>query len=131
MRHQFYIMLRCCKYKYYFLFLLKILSTHLGCACLFRIDDIEDSSPLRRGQPAAHTIYGTAQTLNSANYMYFRALQRLQDLGACPEIQEIYLEEMCNLHRGQGWELYWRDNNCCPSLNEYILMVHHSELRDT
>jgi geranylgeranyl diphosphate synthase type 3 len=86
------------------------------------IDDIEDTSPFRRGEPAAHTIFGTAQTINSANYMYFLALQELQNLGN-PELTSIYLEELLNLHRGQGMELYWRENLICPSELEYINMV--------
>ncbi|KAK4921227.1 geranylgeranyl diphosphate synthase 1, partial [Elasticomyces elasticus] len=32
------------------------------------VDDVEDSSLLRRGVPVAHNIFGTAQTINSANY---------------------------------------------------------------
>jgi geranylgeranyl diphosphate synthase type 3 len=37
------------------------------------VDDVEDSSLLRRGLPVAHSIFGTAQTINSANYAYFCA----------------------------------------------------------
>jgi len=46
----------------------------------FRIDDIEDGSELRRGQPAAHAIFGIPQTINAANYVYFIALERTLDL---------------------------------------------------
>ena len=35
------------------------------------VDDIEDNSKVRRGHPVAHTIYGIAQTINCANYVYF------------------------------------------------------------
>lgn len=35
------------------------------------VDDIEDNSKVRRGHPVAHTIYGVAQTINCANYVYF------------------------------------------------------------
>src|SRR5271156_856315 len=41
------------------------------------IDDIQDGSHLRRGQPVAHAIYGTPQTINAANYAYFMALERV------------------------------------------------------
>jgi geranylgeranyl diphosphate synthase type 3 len=44
------------------------------------VDDIEDSSKLRRGHPVAHSIYGIAQTINSANYVYFLALGESQSL---------------------------------------------------
>lgn len=48
---------------------------------LFRIDDIEDSSKLRRGVPVAHNIFGIASTINSANYVYFLGLERVLKLG--------------------------------------------------
>jgi len=44
------------------------------------IDDIEDNSKLRRGQPVAHSIFGVAQVINTANYVYFLALSKCQDL---------------------------------------------------
>lgn len=47
----------------------------------YRIDDIEDNSKLRRGIPVAHSIYGVAQTINSANYVYFLALQKITAMG--------------------------------------------------
>ena len=88
------------------------------------IDDIEDSSHLRRGIPVAHNIFGSAQTLNSANYVYFLALQELLKLNN-PKFTLIYSEELCNLHRGQGMDLYWRDTLTCPSEDDYIEMVGH------
>ncbi|PKY08876.1 geranylgeranyl diphosphate synthase [Aspergillus campestris IBT 28561] len=86
------------------------------------IDDVEDDSILRRGVPVAHKIYGTAQTINSANYVYFLALQELQKLNN-PEAINIYVQELLNLHRGQGMDLFWRDTLTCPSEDEYLEMV--------
>lgn len=45
-----------------------------------RMDDVEDNSELRRGSPVAHTIYGVPQTINTANYVYFQAVQELLEL---------------------------------------------------
>lgn len=39
------------------------------------LDDIEDSSKLRRRQPAAHLVYGTPQATNSATFMFIQAIQ--------------------------------------------------------
>ncbi|MCJ1398116.1 geranylgeranyl pyrophosphate synthetase [Xylographa trunciseda] len=86
------------------------------------VDDVEDSSLLRRGVPVAHSIFGTAQTLNSANYVYFCALQELLKLNNPKSIQ-IYADELCNLHRGQGMDLFWRDTLTCPSEEDYLEMV--------
>ncbi|MCJ1483802.1 geranylgeranyl pyrophosphate synthetase [Schaereria dolodes] len=86
------------------------------------VDDVEDSSLLRRGIPVTHSIFGTAQTLNSANYVYFCALQDLLKLNNAKAIQ-IYSEELCNLHRGQGMDLFWRDTLTCPTEDDYLEMV--------
>ncbi|KAG9514407.1 geranylgeranyl diphosphate synthase 1, partial [Aureobasidium melanogenum] len=86
------------------------------------IDDVEDSSVLRRGVPVAHNIFGTAQTINSANYVYFCALRELMKLNN-PQAIEIYNDELLNLHRGQGMDLFWRDSLTCPSEHDYLEMV--------
>lgn len=86
------------------------------------MDDVEDNSLLRRGIPVAHNIFGTAQTINSANYVYFVALQELFKLDNSKVIQ-IYTDELCNLHRGQGMDLFWRDTLTCPTEQEYLEMV--------
>ncbi|KAF8448283.1 geranylgeranyl pyrophosphate synthase [Terfezia claveryi] len=89
------------------------------------IDDVEDGSVLRRGVPVAHKIFGIAQTINSANYVYFLALQELSRLNN-PELITIYTEELLNLHRGQGMDLYWRDLLTAPTEQEYLDMVSNS-----
>ena len=91
-------------------------------ANLRSVDDVEDNSLLRRGIPVAHSIFGTAQTINSANYVYFCALQELVKLRN-PRAIAIYTDELCNLHRGQGMDLFWRDTLTCPNENDYLEMV--------
>ena len=86
------------------------------------VDDVEDFSQLRRGVPVAHSIFGSAQTINSANYVYFAALQELMKLGN-QKVIRIYTDELCNLHRGQGMDLFWRDTLTCPSERDYLEMV--------
>ncbi|KAM0286490.1 hypothetical protein ACHAQH_000916 [Verticillium albo-atrum] len=86
------------------------------------IDDIQDASELRRGHPAAHTIFGVPETINAANYMYFVALQEIQSLGNA-EATRAFCEELLSLHRGQGMDLFWRESRKCPSEAEYFEMV--------
>ncbi|CAH0394222.1 unnamed protein product [Bemisia tabaci] len=86
------------------------------------IDDIQDNSILRRGIPVAHSIYGVASTINAANYVLFIALERVLSLGH-PEATSVYTEQLLKLHRGQGMEIYWRDNYLCPSEEEYRTMT--------
>ncbi|EER24921.1 polyprenyl synthetase, putative [Coccidioides posadasii C735 delta SOWgp] len=86
------------------------------------LDDIEDDSPLRRGRPSTHNIYGTAQTINSATYQYVKATGMATELGN-PSCLRIFIEEMQQLHVGQSYDLYWTHNTLCPSVSEYLKMV--------
>lgn len=86
------------------------------------IDDIQDNSILRRGIPVAHSIYGVASTINAANYAMIYALEKTQQLGH-PMATKVYTEQLLELHRGQGIEIYWRDNFQCPSEDEYKEMT--------
>ncbi|KAK6997319.1 isoprenoid synthase domain-containing protein [Favolaschia claudopus] len=94
------------------------------------IDDIEDDSQLRRGEPVAHKIYGIPQTINAANYVFFLAYQELLTLSgpdAKPsqtDLVAIITSELMSLHRGQGLELLWRDSLTCPSEDQYVRMVN-------
>ena len=40
----------------------------------------------------------------------------------------IDTEELLNLHRGQGLDIFWRDTLTCPTEDEYIDMVNGSEI---
>ncbi|XP_066139479.1 terpene synthase isoform X1 [Euwallacea fornicatus] len=86
------------------------------------LDDIQDNSILRRGIPVAHSIYGIASTINAANYASFIAIERVLQLDH-PDAVSIVLEQVLELYRGQGMEIYWRDNFTCPSEEEYKKMV--------
>lgn len=92
----------------------------------YRIDDIEDNSILRRGVPVAHNIFGVASTINSANYVYFLGLEKCLELGS-PQAMVVFTEQCLELHRGQGMEIYWRDNYICPTEAEYSRMVKRSK----
>lgn len=112
------------------------------------IDDIEDASTLRRGQQCAHLKFGVPLTINCGNLMYFVALQRA--ITSLPQLyvathgatenfdtahvqgltNKILVDEMLNLHHGQGLDICWRDNlreilasNALPSIEDYLHMV--------
>ncbi|KAL7651519.1 hypothetical protein ACMYSQ_011229 [Aspergillus niger] len=86
------------------------------------LDDIEDGSPLRRGQPATHTVFGQALTINSANFVLIQAMDqvRLLEDSRCVD---IFVEEMRNLFIGQSFDLYWTRQDECPSEEEYLEMI--------
>lgn len=87
------------------------------------MDDVEDASDMRRGAPAAHTVFGIAQTINTANYAYFQVLSDMARME--PRALPALIREIEWLHRGQGLELYWRDHATCPTESEYVDMVVH------
>jgi geranylgeranyl diphosphate synthase type 3 len=86
------------------------------------IDDIEDNSKLRRGNPVAHSIFGIPNVINTANYVYFLALEKVQALQN-PQAMHVFCLELLNLHRGQGHDIVWRDSMHCPTEDEYCHMV--------
>lgn len=88
------------------------------------LDDIEDDSTLRRGKPTAHTLFGTAQTINSANWVFVCAFEELRQLRGV-DAATVFVEELKNLHCGQALDLHWKHHTYIPSVDEYLNMVDH------
>jgi geranylgeranyl diphosphate synthase type 3 len=86
------------------------------------VDDIEDNSKLRRGNPVAHSIFGIPAVINCANYVYFLALEKCHALNN-PAAMQVFVGELLNLHRGQGHDIAWRDAIRCPTEEDYLIMV--------
>lgn len=86
------------------------------------IDDIQDGSVLRRGVPAAHQLFGIRCTMNTACYVITHALIQTNEVGG-EAANRIFCHELLELHRGQGADIFWRDNAICPTEKEYKLMV--------
>ncbi len=65
------------------------------------IDDIEDGSTMRRGQPTLHEVVGTPLAINTGNWMYFSALEKLQGLPLPAEqLLGILTETISTIRRG-------------------------------
>ena len=103
------------------LVLIKQIIAYLHSASLI-VDDIEDESLTRRGFPCAHIQFGLAPSLNAANYVYFLALEKALLLQS-PEAISCFTNEMLNLHRGQGRDIFWRVSTHLASEPEYLHMV--------
>ncbi len=77
------------------------------------IDDIEDSSELRRGEPCIHKIFGADIAINAGNTMYFLPLLALMknkdkfDNDIILKVYETYAQEMINIHFGQNKDIVW------------------------
>jgi geranylgeranyl diphosphate synthase type I len=77
------------------------------------VDDIEDSSDLRRGKPCTYKIYGVDIAVNAGNTMYYLPLLPLMEKRAqippetLRDIYEVYVQEMINLSMGQAMDIAW------------------------
>lgn len=73
------------------------------------IDDIEDGSLQRRGQPCSHLVYGLDRSINAANLMYFlpfhKLLSTIEDPRKQLEVMKIFIEEMSVSHMGQAQDI--------------------------
>ena len=77
------------------------------------IDDIEDSSEVRRGKPCPHKVFGLDVSVNAGNAMYYLPLLPLMALKENltaerqRDVYEIYVQEMINLSMGQAMDIAW------------------------
>ena len=91
-------------------------------------DDIEDSSDMRRGKPAAYITYGLDTALNAGSWLYFQAPTCIDSLdadeGTKLRLYSLYAKETRRLHLGQAMDIAWhRDISCVPGTEEYLAMV--------
>jgi ophiobolin F synthase len=86
------------------------------------LDDIEDNSPLRRGKPAVHTIFGHSQAINSANFMFVQAVTASRQLRSQKAV-DILLDDLERLYVGQSFDLNWKYTLHCPTEEEYLSMI--------
>lgn len=56
---------------------------------IYRLDDVEDGSPLRRSHPATHAVFGVAQTVNAATYQTVDVIARLMVEGNPCMVEEL------------------------------------------
>ena len=77
------------------------------------VDDVEDSSEMRRGKPCTYKIYGIDIAINVGNAMYYMPLITLMkhrdriSKEKLSRLYEIYVQEMINLSFGQAMDIAW------------------------
>jgi geranylgeranyl diphosphate synthase type 3 len=49
-------------------------------------------------------------------------MAKIMELGK-PEAAQAFTDQLLELHRGQGMDIYWRDSFVCPTEDEYRQMV--------
>lgn len=99
------------------------------------IDDIEDQSVKRRGEPCSHLKFGVDNSINAGVMGMFLPMERLMSDpqfaclpdGTKAKLMSMYLSEMKNIHLGLAWDIYWHnkryDYNTVPTESDYIKMV--------
>lgn len=90
------------------------------------LDDIEDGSSLRRGHPAAHAVFGVAQTINAGSFAIIEAISTANTI-PIPSATGMVLGHLRDLHVGQSYDLHWTRHAVCPAVDDYIEMVVKSK----
>jgi geranylgeranyl diphosphate synthase, type III len=75
----------------------------------------------RRSTPPTTSTSVPFVSLNTSIIHYFTRFTTVNDFST----HANDIEELINLHRGQGMDLYWRDSLTCPTEQEYIEMVNN------
>ena len=96
--------------------------THAGSLI---VDDIEDSSQLRRGEPCTYLRHGIGPSVNAANAVYFLATLPVFDHprltpGQKLEIQHLIMTYHARAHFGQAQDLHFSGNMSPANLNGWI-----------
>ncbi len=92
------------------------------------VDDVEDSSTLRRGKPSTHLLFGVDVAVNAGNAMYFLPLLKLfsgpsLDAKTKSKIYDLYVREMVFLSFGQATDIHWHHGYSNKvSESEYLQM---------
>ena len=92
------------------------------------VDDIEDSSEMRRGKPCIHKIYGVDTAINTGNAMYFLpllAFKKNREKIPCDRLvdaYEVYSQEMINVSMGQALDIAWHKGIGEPTERQYLQM---------
>ncbi len=95
------------------------------------IDDVEDSSELRREKPCTYKIFGTDIAVNAGNAMYYFPYHiLLNDKKLSPQtklkLHELIALEMIRLHAGQGMDILWhRGQKYDVTEEEYLQMCSY------
>jgi len=91
------------------------------------IDDFEDDSLTRRGQPALHQVIGPARAVNAGNWMYFRALElaaaALNDPARSAALVGRFIAVARQCHEGQAIDLATRIDEVTPRQAQFTALA--------
>lgn len=89
------------------------------------IDDIEDGSPIRRGEESIHLRYGLDVAINAANALYFLPIRLI---GSHPllsaeqklELYDLTMHYYVCAHMGQALDIYWSRHMTEEAIERWI-----------
>ncbi|XP_071644238.1 terpene synthase-like [Temnothorax longispinosus] len=84
-------------------------------------DDIQDKAILRDGIPVTHSVHELSCTISATNYVQLIAFEKAFELH--PAAAKILTEQLMEFNRGQGMDMYWKENLECPTDNDYQIMA--------
>ncbi|KAI6095359.1 isoprenoid synthase domain-containing protein, partial [Pisolithus croceorrhizus] len=73
-----------------------------------------------RGKPATHKVYGIPQPTNLVSYVWWLGFIIVAELDIPDRFTHLLSEEVLNLHRGQGLDIFWPDILRHLTEQEYI-----------
>lgn len=91
------------------------------------IDDIEDKSETRRGEPSIHKLYGEDVAINTGCLLYFLPSFLWEEITLKRKLKNqlitSWFKVMRCLHIGQGLDIQWHNNPYyLPSREDYLSM---------
>jgi geranylgeranyl pyrophosphate synthase/predicted secreted hydrolase len=89
------------------------------------IDDIEDGSPIRRGEESIHLRYGMDVAINAANALYFLPIRLIGSHPLLSEKQKLELYDLTMhyyvcAHMGQALDIYWSRHMTEDAIERWI-----------
>ncbi|XP_018364811.1 PREDICTED: geranylgeranyl pyrophosphate synthase-like [Trachymyrmex cornetzi] len=84
-------------------------------------DDIQDEAIVRNGFPVTHSVYGLHNSINAANYLQLITCEKLINLH--PMAVKIFVEQLMEFYKGQGMDIYWKENFICPTEKDYNIVA--------
>lgn len=91
------------------------------------VDDVEDKSLMRRGEPCTYIKYGEDYAVNTGTIMYCVPIMKIDEYITGDALKfKMYktcCEETANLHFGQNWDIHWHNGKRMPTEEQYLHMI--------
>jgi len=92
------------------------------------VDDVEDKSLMRRGQPCTYLKYGEDYAVNTGTIMFCVPIMKIDEFIKDDDALKYQMYKMCceetaNLHFGQNWDIHWHNGARMPTEAQYLQMI--------